>query len=72
MTGVAFANLLMTLSGAFFFGAFVYGGGMWVMSFGRSDWVSKGKTAMINAVIGMVIVLSAWTIVKYVVSSLIG
>lgn len=69
-TGVAFANLLMSLSGALFFAAFIYGGAMYLLSFGRSDWVTKGTKAMTGAMIGMGIVLSAWTIVNYIATTL--
>ena len=69
-TGVAFANLLMSLSGVLFFATFVYGGGMYLLSFGRSDWVTKGTKAMTGAMIGMGIVLSAWTIVNYIATTL--
>ena len=69
-TGVSFANLLMTLAGAMFFGTFIYGGAMYLLSFGRSEWVSKGTKAMTGAMIGMGIVLAAWTIVRYIVVAL--
>jgi len=71
-TATAFANLLMSLSGVLFFAAFIYGGAMYLLSFGRSEWVSKGTKAMVGAAIGMGIVLSAWTIVNYIASSLTG
>jgi len=69
-TGVAFAGLLMELSGALFFATFIYGGAMYLLSFGRSEWVSKGNKAMTGAIIGMGIVLTAWMIVKYIVIAL--
>ena len=72
MTGTAFANLITELSAAAFFATFIYGGAMYLLSFGRSDWVSKGTKAMTGAMIGMGIVLAAWTIVNYIASSLLG
>jgi len=71
-TGAAFANLLTQLSAALFFGAFVYGGAMYLLSFGDSSRVKKGKQAIIGAAIGMAIVLGAWTLVNYVAYSLLG
>jgi hypothetical protein len=71
-TGTAFANLLVGLSGALFLVAFVYGGAMYLMSFGRKEYVDKGKKAMTSAVFGILIVMGAWTIVNYVASSLTG
>ena len=70
-TGAAFAQLLSALSGAIFFGTFIYGGAMYLMSFGRKDWVKKGTDAMTGGAIGMVIVMGAWTIVKYFAGSLL-
>lgn len=68
--GIAFASFIMGLSGAMFLLVFVYGGAMYVLSFGKSTWVDKGKKAMIQACIGIVLVMGAWTIVFYVSKSL--
>jgi len=67
---VNFARWLMGLAGALFLLVFVYGGAMYVMSFGRSDMVTKGKTALTRGAIGVVLVMGAWTIVSYVAASL--
>lgn len=67
---VNFARWLMGLAGALFLLVFVYGGAMYVMSFGRSDMVTKGKTALTRGAIGVVLVMGAWTIVTYVADSL--
>lgn len=71
-TGAAFANMLVEISAALFFASFIYGGAMYLMSGGRQDWVKKGTDAMSKSAIGMLIVLSAWTIVRYVVIGLTG
>ena len=71
-TGVAFANLLIGLSAAAFFATFVYGGFMYLMSFGSKEYVGKGKKALTGAAIGMMIVMGSWTIVNYLASSLTG
>lgn len=72
LTGVAFANLLIGLSAAAFFATFVYGGFMYLMSFGSKEYVGKGKKALTGAAIGMMIVMGAWTIVNYLASSITG
>ncbi len=69
LTGVAFANLLTEISAALFFATFVYGGAMYLMSFGKQDRVKKGTDAMKGAAIGMLIVMGAWTIVRYVATA---
>ena len=68
--GVNFAQFIMGLSGALFLLVFIYGGARYVLSFGKQDWVSKGRDAMVHAAIGIVIIMSAWTIVSYVAQSL--
>lgn len=68
--GINFAKWVMGLAGALFLLVFVYGGAMYVASFGRSDYVTKGKNALIRGAIGIVLVMSAWTIVSYVAASL--
>ncbi|MFZ2804683.1 MAG: pilin [Patescibacteria group bacterium] len=71
-TGANFANLLTQLSAALFFATFVYGGAMYLLSFGDKSRVEKGKKAIVGAAIGMAIVLGAWTMVTYVANSLLG
>lgn len=72
MTAAAFGNLLMEISGALFFATFVYGGARYLLSFGKSDWVQKGTQAMKGGAIGMLIVILAWTIVRYVAAIMTG
>ncbi|MFA6161131.1 MAG: pilin [Patescibacteria group bacterium] len=68
--GVNFAKWVMGLAGALFLLVFVYGGAMYVVSFGRSDYVTKGKNAMTRGVFGIILVMGAWTVVSYVSISL--
>jgi hypothetical protein len=44
---------------------FIYGSFTWLVSAGKSDWVSKGKTIMINSIIGLFIVMLSYTIVTF-------
>lgn len=67
---VMFAQFLMGLAGALFLFAFVYGGAMYILAFGRSAYIDKGKKAMVQASIGMVLIMGAWTMVTYLVTSL--
>lgn len=68
--GVNFAKWIMGLAGALFLLVFVYGGAMYAVSFGRSDYVTKGKNAMTRGVFGIILVMGAWTVVSYVSISL--
>lgn len=71
-TGAAFANLLTEISAALFFATFIYGGAMYILSFGDKGRVEKGKKALTGAAIGMAIVMIAWTLVNYIAGSLTG
>lgn len=71
-TGIAFGYFIMGLSGALFFMVFIYGGAMYLLSFGDKARVDKGKAAVKGAAIGIVIVMGAWTIVSYIVAGLKG
>lgn len=57
--GLAFIGIL-------FFLLIIYGGFLWMMARGNETQVAKAKDLIISAVIGLVIVLSAYAITKYV------
>jgi len=42
---------------------FVYGGGMWIMSRGDSGMIGKGKSALVNTVIGLIIMFASSAII---------
>lgn len=65
-TGINVAKFLMGLSGALFFVIFLYGGAMYLLSFGDTGRIKKGTEAIKGAAIGIVIVAGAWTIVRYI------
>lgn len=68
--GIYFADFLIGLSGALFLIAFIWGGAMYLLSFGRKEWVNKGRNAMVKSAIGIVLIILAWTIVTFVAESL--
>lgn len=49
---------------------FVYGGFLWLISAGEADKVKKGKEVMKWAVLGLVVIVGAYTIVRAIVSAL--
>ncbi len=69
-TGVNFTTLIMGLSGALFFAVFLYGGALYLASFGNKKYVEKGKAAIKGAAIGMFFVLTSWAIVRTIVNGL--
>ena len=50
--------------------AFIYGGITWMTSYGDPGKITKGKTAMIWAVAGLVIIFSAYAIITFVFDAL--
>ncbi len=60
-------RILVGLSGIFFLGVFVYGGFQYLTSAGDPKMVQKGQGAIVNAVIGLVVVLFAYLAVSLIV-----
>ncbi|MDD2646421.1 MAG: peptidoglycan-binding domain-containing protein [Patescibacteria group bacterium] len=57
------ASIILKFLGVAALVVFIYGGILWMTSAGNAQKVSDGKNAIIGAVIGIVIVLSAYVIV---------
>lgn len=62
--GVNGAEMILGLSGVFILLFFIYGGLMWMTSYGDSKKVEKGASAIKAAFIGMVIVFVAYSVVE--------
>lgn len=52
--------------GVLFFGLMIYGGIIWMMARGNDQDVEKAKNLIISAIIGLIIVLSAYAITSYI------
>lgn len=63
-------KMIFGLIGMVALASFVYGGFLMVFSFGSSDKIQQGKDVMVAAVIGIVIVFSAYIIVSFVLNTL--
>ncbi len=48
----------------------VYGGYLWLISGGNEQTVRKAKDILVNAVIGLIIVLAAYAITTFIISEL--
>jgi len=59
------AQLILGLTGSLALLMFVYGGFLMVTSAGSQEKVSKGKTVMTNAVIGIVIIMTSGLLIQY-------
>lgn len=62
-------KMLMGLIGMLGLAAFIYGGILMVFSFGNADKVGQGKEVMIAAVIGIIIVFSAYLAVAFLLKT---
>ena len=60
---------LLSLIGIIFFIMVIYGGIMWMTSAGNQETVKKSINTVISASIGIVVVLSAYAITNFVLSS---
>lgn len=63
-------NTLLLLAGVIAVGAIVVGGFWYITAAGNDEQSEKGKSALINAVIGLVIIIMAYAIVNVIVSTL--
>lgn len=68
--GIKATKIILGLVGTLAFGAFIYGGVMFLISAGRKDFIDKGKSAMTNAVIGLVIVFSSYLIIQFTLQTI--
>ena len=64
------ANWLLWFAGALVVIYLVYGGIMYITAGGDAEKATKGRTAVINAVIGLIIVLLALIIIGWVTSAI--
>jgi len=64
------AQLILGLTGSMALLMFVYGGFLLVTSAGSQEKVTKGKTVMTNAVIGIIIIMAAWSITAFILDNL--
>lgn len=65
-------NFLLSITGALVFAMFMYGAFMWIISAGNEKRVAKGKTIMVNAFIGVLIVFLSYTIITFAIFAVTG
>lgn len=64
-------NVFLSILGVLFVVLMVYGGYTWMTSFGNSQKVDKAKELIVDAVIGLIIILAAYAIAGFVVGQLV-
>jgi hypothetical protein len=65
LIAIKVSNIILGLVGALAFAAFVIGGFMMMISRGNKNLLDKGTATLKNAVIGLIIVLSAYAIIQF-------
>lgn len=71
-TAIKVGEFFQGLAGAVALALFVYGGVLMLLSGGREEYITKGKNVLTAAVVGLIIVLGAFVIVKTLESALKG
>lgn len=65
-------NIFLGLLGVIFLVLLLYAGYLWMTSAGDPEKVKKAQQTIKNAIIGLVIIASAWAIVSFILNALIG
>lgn len=65
-------RVALGLLGIVVLGLILYGGYVWMTAGGNEDNIATAKKILFNAVIGLAIILSAFTIVSFVINQLVG
>jgi hypothetical protein len=63
-------NVLLELSGLVLLGYILYAGFLWMTSGGETEKAKEARTMIFNAVVGLIILISAFAISSFVFSSL--
>lgn len=61
-------SIFLSILGMIFIGLMLYGGYLWMMDRGNDENIKKAKGLIINAIIGLVIVIGAYAISYFVFS----
>jgi type IV secretory pathway VirB2 component (pilin) len=65
-------NVVLTILGIVLLLIIIYAGFLWMTAGGDSEQTKKAKDWMLNAVIGLIIILAAYAISSFVISALQG
>lgn len=60
-------RILLSFVGIGLVGLLVYAGFMWMTSAGNDDQVSTAKSTIKNAVIGLIVIMMAWTLSTFII-----
>ncbi len=71
-TGVNFANFLFGISGAIFLAIFVWAGFKYIWFSSNAGEIGKAKSMLVNATVGMLLIIGAGVLVNFVYQAVIG
>lgn len=66
LIAIGITKIILGLSGSLALLAFVVGGVMFLASGGNKAWIDRGKSTIIGAVIGLIIVFASFTIIGFI------
>lgn len=69
VTIAKYVSIALEMVGVIFLILFIYGGFMWMFSKGNETKITEAKGLLVNAVIGLVIIFSAYVITSFVMTS---
>ena len=65
-------NNVLGIVGSLALVMFIYGGATWMLSAGNQEQVTKGKNILIWATLGLVIIFTAYALVRFVLTTVTG
>ena len=66
---IRIANFLFGIAGSLAFVFFVYGGFRWITSAGNPEKIKEGRTILVNAVIGLIIIFGSHAGINFIVQA---
>ena len=63
-------NSVLGIIGSLALVMFIYGGATWMLSAGNQEQVTKGKNILIWATLGLVIIFTAYALVRFVLTTI--
>jgi hypothetical protein len=63
-------NAALTLSGLVLVGIFLYGGTVWMLALGDETKVQQAKSAMLQGVIGLLVIVMSYSIASWILNAL--
>jgi cytochrome bd-type quinol oxidase subunit 2 len=64
-------NIFLSIMGVLFVILMVYGGYTWMTSYGAEQKVTKAKNLIVDAVIGLIIIMAAFAISNFIIGRLV-